>query len=394
MPHTTEPLNFPLNFTHTAKANAKTNASLLREGEYDAIEKRVYEQYQRCHGCGTDEKALTLIVIRDRLTRETFEIGRKCMEDLYGVNIVIFDTHASQVRNTRLRLARKLGLTGSLSGERQLAIVREAVVTYVPVPERLLQELDLANPWDLRPAETDRIRDLHQLACYHREWQEDPEHARRRWTALGGHPAFAYTGDRDAAHQKCRRALASGQNLPEREIIVLNTYLRKAAAFEHRWPRLVAPEDHPDREAYVQALHAALEVRVQRGAPVDHSLTGVGETQRFRPLDHVGLDVRRLYAVVAVWDTDAGGCASVIHGTDPYWKKTRKPLIARGPVDHREISAVTYTRRNDLNELEEVTREPAWTFQFRRVAWALVEPYTETYPLWRVYGRNRLERYL
>ncbi|MFB9992648.1 hypothetical protein ACFFLM_11785 [Deinococcus oregonensis] len=392
-PLSSEPLNFPLNFSHTAKANAKSSAQVLREGDYDATERRVYTTFQRCHGCGTDEKAQTLIVIRDRLTQDTYEIGRKCMTDLYGVDIGQFDTHAKQVRSTRLHLEQKLGLTGSLSAERQIAIVREAVLTYVPIPERFTRELDEANPWYLAPAESDRIRDLHQLACYHREWQEQPERARRRWTALRGHPAFAFKPDRDAVHRLCTRALESGPQFPERDIDRLNATLREAASFEHRWPRLVDPQDHPDQDRYQQALREALTARVRLGEPVDASLTQT-DLQKFDPLAHASVPAKRLYAVIGVWDADANRYASIVNATDTYWKKTRRPFTAVGPVERRLIPAETFMRRNKDNELEEVERTPAWIFQFCRVAWALAEPYTETYPLWRAYGRMHLERYL
>ncbi|MBB5366366.1 hypothetical protein [Deinococcus humi] len=392
-PLTSEPLNFPLNFSHTVKANAKSNAQLLREGDYDAIERRVYADSQRCSGCGTDEKAKTLIVIRDRLTQGTFEIGRKCMEDLYSVDIGQFDLHAKQVRSSRIQLAHKLGLTGSLSAEQQIAIVREAVVTYLPVPERLTRELDDANPWHLEPAESDRIRDLHQLACYHREWQEEPERARRRWTALRGHPAFEYKPNRAEVHRLCSRALDSGPRLPERDILLLNALLRGAAGFEHKWPRLVDPQDHPDQEQYQRALQEALQARVQLGQPVDVQVTQ-SDARRFDPQDHAGLSAKRLYAVLAVWDADAEQYASTVETTDAYWKKTRRPFSAVGPIDRRSIPAETYMKRNDKNEMEEVVVSKAWTFQFRRVAWALAESYTETYPLWRAFSRTSLERYL
>lgn len=390
---TTEPLNFPLNFSHTAKANAKSNAQLLREGEYDAVERRVYAALQRCHGCGADEKAKTLIVIRDRLTQDTYEIGRECMVDLYGIDISQFDTHAKQVQTSRIQLTQKLGLTGSLSAERQIAIVREAVLTYVPVPERFTQELDSLNPWHLESTESDRIRDLHQLACYHREWQEEPERARRRWIALRGHPAFAYKPNRDGVHRLCNRALESGPHLPERDILQLNAQLRTAASFAHKWPRLVEPHDHPDQEQYQRALKEALELRVRLGQPVDVEMTQ-SNSGPFDPQAHVGLSVKRLYAVLAVWDADAGQYASAVKTTGAYWKKTRRPFVVIGPIERRSIPAETYMKRNEDNEMEEVVVSKAWTFQFRRVAWALAESYTETYPLWRTFGRAYLERYL
>lgn len=112
MPLSAEPLNFPLNFTWTDKATAKAGAALLTQGDYDAIELRKYAELQKCHGCDTREKAKTLIVVRDRLTGETFEIGQQCMGDLYGVNVATLDQHASDVARTRRSLALKLGLTG------------------------------------------------------------------------------------------------------------------------------------------------------------------------------------------------------------------------------------------------------------------------------------------
>ncbi|GMA17695.1 hypothetical protein E5F05_04640 (plasmid) [Deinococcus metallilatus] len=394
LPISAEPLNFPLNFTWTDKATAKAGAALLTQGDYDAIELRRYAEHQKCHGCDTREKAKTLVVVRDRLTGETFEIGLQCMGDLYGVNIGTLSQHASDVAKTRRSLALKLGLSGDLPTERQVAIIREAVATYVPVPERLLRELDGLDVWNLPPLEQDRVRDLHQLACYHREWREAPDHAHRRWRALSGHPAFAYTPRRQEVHDRCMRALSAAALLPETEIIRLISHLREAAAFKSKLARLAAPEEFPSREAYEAALEARLRARVRLGQPVDHRLSGDRAAAVFNPTQVVGLEARALYATAAVWDDEAEPFRERLHATEPYWKKVRRPVIAVGPVDFQQVPPVKGRRYNEKDEeWEEYDKEPAWTFRFRRVAWALVEPYTDTYPLWHTYGRDRLERY-
>jgi hypothetical protein len=393
-PKSIEPLNFPLNFSHTDKANAKSGASLLRQGDYHAIEKRVYAELQLCGGCATREKAKTLILIRDRLTGEQFEVGLECMKDLYGVDVATLNTHASSVVRTRLQLAQKLGLTGALSTERQMAIVREAVLHYVPVPKRLLQELDGMDPWILGTSEGDRIRDLHQLACYHQEWQDNPARARWRWQALGSHPAFMYTPNREEVRRRCTQALNAESNMPERDILALNGWLRKAAAFQDRTVRLVDPADFTDQDGYVQSLHFTLETRVQSGAPIDHILSGNTDARTRNPLDFVRLDNKILYSVAGVWEDDADTFASRIEHTESYWKKVRRPLVAIGPAEVRAFPAEMGIRRNEENELETYQIHPAWTFRFRRVAWALVEAHTPTFALWGIHGRAKLDRYL
>lgn len=393
LPQSTEPLSLPLTFTHTAKAKAKSNATLLAEGDYDAVERRVYSEYQKCHGCGVDEKALTLIVIRDRTTGETFEIGSKCMQDLYDVSETRINEHAGTVRGTRLRLHKRLGLAGSLSSEKQIEIVREAVLTYVPVPERHTRVLDAFSPWDLTNAQADQIRDLHQLACYHREWQEDDARARARWSALSGHPAFASARNPDDVRTKCRRALESGIRLPEEEILALNALLRKAAAFKPAEARLAAPDAFHDKDSYIAALKAALKECVQLGAAVNDRLTKFGAQGEFDPRGYVSFERRSLFAVLAVPDADAARFVAVVERTQSYWT-AGKPPTEIGPVEIQTIPAVTRQQRNEDNEMEEITITPAWSFRFRRVAWALPEPFTSTYSLWRTLGRPVLETYL
>ena len=388
-----EPLNFPLNFTWTAKATAKAGAALLTQGEYDATELRRYEEHQKCHGCGTREKAKKLVVVRDRITQETFEIGLECMRDLYGVNVETLAQHASEVAKTRRSLAMKLGLTGDLSTEQQIEIVREAVKTYIPVPERYLVDLDNLDVWKLQRVEEDHLRDLHQLACYHREWNESSEFAQCRWKALRGHPAFLQAHHQDV-QERCARALASTVYMPDAEVFILNRYLRQAAAYKNKWARLVAPEDHISMESYEDAVRTAVQDRCALGQPVDHMLSGDRGSTQFKPETVVGLDSRALYATAGVWQDEADTFKGRLHDTATYWKKVRKPIIAVGPADVHEVLAVKGTRFNEKEEeWEEYEREPAFTFRFRRVAWALLEPYTDTYAFWRLYGRDRLERY-
>lgn len=387
-----EPLNLPLNFTYTEKANAKPNASLLREGEYVATEQRTYSVKKRCHGCEVNEKANNLVVIRDQVTGETFEIGFQCMRDLYGIDVAALKTHTAQVSRARRELSRKLNLKGST--EQLVRIVREAILTYVPVPERYLRELDHLDIWNLSNAESDRLRDLHQLACYFRDWQEQPERARTRWRALQGHPAFAYDSHRDDVAKKCSRAIEARHLLPENDILALNRYLRRAAAYQPPYPVLVNPADHPDEASYVQALTTAVHHAATGTQAVSEWLTGSGEGGRFNPTKYVGIRAKQLYTVAAVWQDEAERAAERIKTTTEYWQRTRKPIFATGPVEVREFPARRGTRRNEDNELEEFDIERAFRFTYRRVAWVLQERYTETYQIWHRVGREKLERYL
>ncbi|WP_339094725.1 hypothetical protein WDJ50_10105 [Deinococcus sp. VB142] len=389
-----EALLYPLNFTWTEKALAKSGAALLGQGDYDAIEKRVYASLQKCHGCGYNEKAKTLIVVRDRRNGEVFEIGRECMKDLYGIEIGTFDDHAQKVARTRRELAQKLGLSGDLSTEKQVSIVREAVATYVPVPQQYLDELDRLEWWTLDQHDEQRIRDLHQLACYHRDWQETPEWAVRRWKALRGHPAFEYTSKKDEVMRRCDRALEAEGLLSEQEVHRLNQHLRDAASFKSRYARLVSPEDFDTKEAYEQALEEKIREQAQVGRPTDENLTNNRRASNFNPCDLVGLNTRALFATVGVWDDEGEEFRNRIWDVEAYRRKVRRPIVVVGPPDLRQFPPVRDQRFNrESQEWEDFEREPGWTFRFRRVAWGLVEPFTETYPLWRRFGRSRLERY-
>lgn len=393
-PYLSEPLNIHLNFRLTEKAAAKAGAQLLAQGDYDATELRTYGTFQTCHGCGTREKAKKLVVVRNRVTLETFEIGLQCVGDLYGVDIGMLTDHASAVARTRRNLGLKLGLTGDLSTERQIAIVREAVQTYVPVPERFTSEIDNFDLWGLHTSDLDRLRDLHQVAQYHRDWAERPERALMRWKALRDHPAFVYTARAPDVQRACDRAVEARSLLPVEDLIRLNGFLRDAARFKHRLTRLVAPEDFDNREAYLHALEAALDDQVQPGRRVEHLLYGDGQTHRFNPTTVAGLDAGTLYAVAGVWDDDAATFKKRLEASEVYWKRGQRPIVKIGPVDVEHFPAVERRRLNVVkNEYEDYIAEPAWNFRYRRVSWGLTEPYSDTYRYWRVHGRDVLERY-
>lgn len=389
-----EPLNYPLNFTHTRKANAKAGVQLLRTGDYRAVELREYDDFQRCHGCATDEKAKTLVVVEDRLTGEQYEVGRVCMRDLYGVDIERLDDHAKDVARARREIKLKLGLNGDLSTEQAIRIVREAVVMHVPDPERYTPDLDALDPFTPTSRDTDLLRDLHQLACYHREWRDDADWARRRWTALRNHPAYQYAPgtQRQSVRERCDRALTQKGQLGPLAVKELHADLRRASAHHDTRPRLTRPEDHPDSDAYRQYLKAWVEREAQSGH-ADANLTGSREAFTRSPLDFVSVDGSFLYASVAVWEDHAEAFAQRVKDTDRYYQKVQGPVIAVGPVETYEFPEVRGQFRNRDNEMEEYVKEHAFTFRYRRVAWALVEPYGETHRLWRAYGRDRLERY-
>lgn len=389
-----EPLNVHLNFRLTEKAAAKAGAQLLAQGDYDATELRTYGAFQTCHGCGTREKAKKLVVVRDRVTLETFEIGLQCMGDLYGIDIGMLTDHANAVARTRRNLGLKLNLSGDLSTERQIAIVREAVQTYVPLPERFISEIDGFDLWGLHTPDLDRLRDLHQVAQYHRDWAERAERALMRWKALRGHPAFVYSSKGAEVQKACDRAVEARSLLPVEDVIRLNGFLREAAKFKHKLTRLVAPEAFDNRETYMQALEAALDEQVRLGQRVAHLLHGEGQSHRFNPATVAGLDAGTLYAVAGVWDDDAAAFKDRIDATGMYWKRGQRPLVKIGPVDVEHFPAVERTRLNLVtNEYENYVAEPAWSFRYRRVAWGLAEPYSNTYRYWRSHGRDALERY-
>lgn len=389
-----EPLNFSLSFTHTPKANAKAGVRLLSAGDYRAVELRQYNDHQRCHGCDTAEKAMNLVVVEDRLTRDRYEIGLVCMRDLYGVNIERLKDHAKDVARARREIQQKLGLTGDLSNEQAIRIVREALVMHVPDAERYTADLDAMDVYTPTSAETGLLRDLHQLACYHREWREDPEWARRRWTALRGHPAFQYAPgpQRQSVRDRCERALTQKGQLGALAVRELHVDLRRAAAHHDTRPRWTRPEDHPDAEAYRQHLKARVEREAQSGH-ADANFTGSREAFTRSPLDFLSVDGAFLYASVAVWEDHAEAFAQRVKDTDRYYQKVQGPVVAIGPVETYDFPEVRGQFRNRDNELEEYVREEAFTFRYRRVVWALVEPYGETHRLWRAYGRDRLERY-
>lgn len=394
LPFTSEPLNFQLNFTQTDKAKAKADFTLLEQGEYRATEKRMYPVLRKCHGCGTAEKAKTIICVQEHVTGEVYEIGLQCMSDMYGVDLQSLNEHTREVASIRRQLKRALGLKGDLSTERMIQIVREALLTFVPLPGRYLAELDQFDHWSLGSREDDRIRDLHQLALYHQEWADDPDHARRRWQALRAHPAFP-AARKPEVRSQCERALEAGPLLSEREVIRLNGCLREASRYKEDGKRLVAPENFNTPLQYEQALREGLEELVGLGQAVAQRLSGNGTSQAFNPLTLVGKDAKALYAVVGVWDDEATSFQERLHRTEGDWKGYRRPLITVGPQEQEYFPEREGRRINSVtNEWEEYVIEKAWTFHFRRVAWALLESYTDTHRLWAIFGRDRLERYL
>lgn len=391
---TSEPLNLPLNFTLTDKARAKAGFTMLEQGEYKATELRTYAVLRRCHGCGTAEKAMKLVRVQELDSGEVYEIGLQCMSDLYGVDLQAVNDHTKTVSASRRRLKQALGLTGDLSTDAMLSVVREALLTYVPVPERYVQELDRLDAWSLEPADDERAQELYRLALYHRDWAEQPGDARRRWQALRTHPVFP-ASRRSEVQAQCQRALEAKNLLNEQDVRRLNRLLRDAARYKQNRVRLASPEDFPSQTAYEQALRDRLEERVQFGERVDRRLSGDGTSHAVSPLSVVGDAARSLYATVGVWEDEVERFKDRVHQTDGYWKTYRRPLIAVGPVDREQFPEREGRRINArTNEWEDYVIEPAWTFIFRRVAWTLVEPYTDTHHLWHTFGRDRLERYL
>lgn len=180
----------------------------------------------------------------------------------------------------------------------------------------------------------------------------------------------------------------------ESEILILNGLLRDAASFKHKMPRLAAPEDFPDLEAYKQSLSYRLQERIGEGSILDHRLTGDRDVRSVDPTAWVGLKAKALYAVAGVWQDEAEIFSQRLREVEAYWQKVRCPLIVIGPVEFYTFPTVKGRRFNEKeDEWEDYDKEPAWTFHFRRVGWALVEPYTETYPLWQKFGRGRLDVY-
>jgi len=394
-PTTDEPLNFPLTFTLTDKALAKPGSATLGQGNYKAIALRTYEQHQRCDGCNTKDKAKQLVVVKEDLTGNTHEVGLQCMADMYAVDIRSLNDHTQTVSKTRINLKAKLGLKGDLSTERMLEIVREALVTYLQVPGRYLHELDEFDIWTLGPQETARIMALHQLACYHREWQEDPSRAHQRWRALRAHPAFSTSQLTSEVEPLCDRALSAANLLSETDVLRLNTLLDEASKFKQRQLQLTRPEEHATREAYEEALERKVQGLVALGMPLDVRLNGDGTSHKCQPQTLVGLTSKTLYAVAGVWEDEVETFADRLKQFQLYWRRYRRPVIFTGPPDQEDFPKRTTRTLNAItNQWEESTLEEAWSFQYRRVAWAVLEQYTETHRLWHLYGRDRLERYL
>jgi len=394
-PISDEPLNFPLTFALTDKAEAKPGSATLGQGEYKAISLRTYEHHQRCDGCNTNEKARQLVVVQEDLTGKTYEVGLQCMADMYSVDIRSLNDHTQAVSKARIDLKAKLGLKGDLSTERMLSIVREALVTYLQVPKRYLNELDAFNIWTLGPTENARIMALHQLACYHREWQEDPSRASQRWQALRTHPAFTPSRLDSDVEPLCRRALTAGVMLSEAEVMRLNALLNEASKFKQRQLQLVRPEDHATRESYEQAVERGIQELSALGKSIDVRLNGEGTSFRCEPHTLVGPTTKVLYAVAGVWTDEVEHFVDRLKQLDLYYRRYRRPVIFAGPPDQEDFPKRTTRELNAFtNRWEEITLEEAWSFRYRRVSWAVLEHYTETHRLWHLYGRDRLERYL
>lgn len=391
-PRSSVPLNFPLNFTYTEKAHSKKLSALLIQGDYHAIEKREYDGFQRCHGCGTDEKAKKLVLVQDRVTGEVFEIGRVCMRDLYGVDLEQLDQHAAAVNKSRRSLEQKLRLTGDLPVSRMIEILRETLFAYTPLPERFLPRLGEMDDFILSNDDSDWLRDLMLLAYYHREWVESPERARRRWTALELHPAFLGGPVEQTIKKICRRALHEQRSLPDQEIFRLNGWLRSAAGYHSRTLRLVDPVDFPSADVYQAALRQALLSRMTSGT-VEAQLSEDNQLQTLGPLNYVRPEGKATYAQVAIWTYAADDFATRIQQTRSYFQKGYRPMVEIGPEQVEQVPATIRQFRNRDNELEDRVIRPAWVFHFRLVAWTLAEPYHPVFKMWRDHGRASLEGY-
>lgn len=374
---------------------AKPGSATLGQGDYKAIALRTYEQHQRCDGCNTNDKAKQLVVVQEDPTGNTHEVGLQCMADMYGVDVRSLNEHTQTVAKTRIDLRAKLGLKGDLSTERMLEIVREALVTYLQVPGRYLNELDGFDIWTLGPQENSRIMALHQLACYHREWQEDPARAKQRWQALRTHPAFSSARLASEVEPLCRRALNAGVMMSEVDVLRLNALLLDASKFKQRQLQLVRPEDHATRESYEETMEHRVQALAGLDALLDVRLSGDGTSFKCQPQTLVGPTTKILYAVAGVWNDEVENFVDRLKQFDLYYRRYRRPVIVAGPPDQEDFPKRTSRELNALtNRWEETTLEEAWSFKYRRVAWAVLEPYTETHRLWHLYGRDRLERYL
>lgn len=391
------PLQLPLNFRLTEEALRTPGEALLAAGDYTAIWQVVYAQKTRCDGCGRPKQAKELVIVRDNDTLEEQHVGLDCMEKLYGESAARLRQHAGDVRAARRGLLSKLRLKDDISTEEAIRRVRGMVLAHVPRPEPHLTLLDGIDTLTPNKHEQDQLARVQGLALYHREWQDDPDRARRRWSALSTHPRFLYSGPRNRVREACQRALHSGTQLPEDEIHQLNTWLAQAQTFDSPLRTMTRPEEYEGQEAYEAAVEEALALYM-----------GVAVPQRVHwrppfipsPEDLVSVDRREGYAVVAVDPREVRRFKQRILEHRPYRKATQRPIVVVGP-EQVHVDPAVY-RRGRVDDREDQGNDesgseilvPERRHRYVLVGWALAERYTPTHRAWRQWSRSALEFYL
>lgn len=392
------PLKLPLNFKVTEAAKRTPGEALLASGQYTAIRMVKYVEKTRCDGCGRPRQAQELAIIRNDDFGDEVHIGLDCMEKLYGESADRLRGHASTVRTSRRGLLNRLKLRGNHSTEEAVERVRAMVLEHVPGAEfhlPALQAVDLLMPGD---ADQDLLVRLQGLALYHREWQDAPDQARRRWSALGTHPrqSFLSSRDKDNVRRLCQAALDSGRHLSEAQVHALNQELEKAAGWSVPFRQLLRPEAYDSVEAYEAALRSSLQDHVRTFEPA-HVYWRAPFVAN--PADIVSLKAKEGYSVAAIEPKQVQRFRRGLLEEDGYRRGTRCAFIEVG-LPRAHLQAARYRRRGNLDAADSddedgsdiIERER--TYPYVPVAWSLVEHYTPTHRAWNLWGRAALESYL
>lgn len=391
------PLHQPLNFQLSEQDILRAGEALLATGSYTAIRLIKYTEKTTCNGCGKARQARECAVLRNDDTGEQFYIGMNCMGRLYKEQAAQVRKHAAAVGSARRTLLARLKLKDVTSIEEAIERVSAFAAAHLPHPDphlRALRGIDT-----LTPTKDDQnlIVSVQNLALYHREWQDDPDHARRRWNALRTHPMLFHLQGRERQHvsQACIRATNSRNHLPEDEVQSLNNWLRRASTWTPPFRQLVAPEQYGDAGQYEVALRGALEELAQSG---EHRRVYWRTPSITHPTQVVSARAGEAYAVVALEEQHAKQFRAAIKRESTYQQNFRGVLVADGPSGvHQE--ADTYRRVGHLDrEEDEATATDLLrrgrSFPYVTLAWTLVEHHTPTYTAWQQWGRDRLEQYL
>lgn len=388
------PLRLNLTFRRTEATS--TRAALLSEGQYTAVWLVKYVQKTRCDGCGRERQAKELAVVRDDETGEEFHLGLDCMEILYGEREDRLRGHAADIRAHQAAVLSLVKLRDVKSTEQAVARIADLVRAYVPSPAPHLAALAAVDTFTPSKDDQDLLVKLRDFALYCREWLEDENAARRRWTALKTHPLLSRetARTRERLHALCERALASQTRLPQEEVHALNVWLRKAARWTSPFRQLVTPEDFETAEAYEAALRAkVLELAHGRRVP-DHVHWNAPFVTH--PTDIVSVKRGEGYSVAALEPREVRRFRSRLVQEDAYREGGLRGVVAEEGEEREHVQAAQYRRRGGFDREDEgdsdVLREER-RFSYVPVAWALVEAFTATHRAWKRYGRASLEDY-